>query len=73
MVNYKIFEDKIELMFENSIIRRFTDLWDDVILPLLEKDLITDEEAEEAYSDEYLRSTLRYFIEEYIQEKKMEV
>lgn len=58
---YNVVENKIE----SIKILSFTNLWDDVLLPLLELGLITESAAEEAYQDEYLNKILSDLITEY--------
>jgi hypothetical protein len=66
---FKVIENKIE----NIKIVSFTNLWDDVILPLLESSEITELVAEAAYQDEYLNKVLNDLIIEYKMERGYEV
>jgi len=66
---YSVIEDKIE----NIKILSFTNLWDDILLPLLEQGLITELVAEAAYQDEYLNKVLKDLIIEYKMERGYEV
>jgi len=66
---FKVIENKIE----NIKILSFTDLWDDVLLPLLESSAITEIAAEEAYQDEYLNKVLNDLIIEYKIDRGYEV
>jgi len=66
---YSVIEDKIE----NIKILSFTNLWDDVLLPLLDQGLITELVAEEAYQDEYLNKVLNDLIIEYKIDRGYEV
>ena len=59
--NFNMIENKIE----SIKILSFTNLWDDVLLPLLDQGLITESAAEEAYQDEYLNKILSDLITEY--------
>jgi hypothetical protein len=58
---YNVIENKIE----SIKILSFTDLWDDVLLPLLDQGLITEAVAKEGYQDEYLNKVLNDLITEY--------
>ena len=66
---YSVIEDKIE----NIKILSFTNLWDDILLPLLEQGLITELVAEAAYQDEYLNKVLNDLIIEYKIDRGYEV
>ena len=66
---YSVIEDKIE----NIKILSFTNLWDDVLLPLLDQGLITELVAEAAYQDEHLNKVLNDLIIEYKMERGYEV
>lgn len=51
---YKIIENYLDV----SEIDQYFDLWDDCIIHLLDNDLITMEQAEEAFNDKYLNELL---------------
>jgi len=50
----------IEDIIASMKINKNTDLWDNILLDLLEKEIITEEEAEELYNDKYLNDLLHY-------------
>lgn len=65
MINYSIIEKKIESMK----VTYFTDMWDHVLLDLLDRGLITEDEANEAMYDTHLY----YFLENAKEDKQLDV